>query len=53
MFDSIRKWISRQTIALGRCFSQTEGLPFSNVLSTETVRNSMVEEVGSYRDRIF
>ena len=53
MFDSIRKRISHQISALKRCFAQTEGLPFSDVLSAETIQNIMDEEVGSYRDRIF
>ena len=53
MFDSIRKRISRQIDALRRRFAQTEGLPFSDVLSAETIRNIIDEEVGSYRDRIF
>ena len=53
MFDSIRKRISYQISALRRRFAQTEGLPFSDVLSAETIQNMMDEEVGSYRDRIF
>ena len=53
MFDPIRKWISHQISALRRRFSQTEGLPFSEVISDETIRNIMDEEVGSHRDRIF
>ena len=53
MFDPIRKRISHQIRAMGGRFAQTEGLPFSDVLSAETVRNIMDEEVGSYRDRIF
>ena len=53
MFDSIRKRISRQMDALRRRFAQTEGLPFSDILSAETIQNIMDEDVGSYRDRIF
>jgi hypothetical protein len=53
MFDSIRKRISHQINAMRRCFAQTESLPFSDVLSAETIQNIMDEEVGSYRDRIF
>ncbi len=53
MFDSIRKRISHQISALRRRFAQTEGLPFSEVISAETIQNIMDEEVGSYRDRIF
>ena len=53
MFDSIRKRISHQINAMRRRFAQTEGLPFSEVLSAETIQNIMDEEVGSYRDRIF
>nr|QNO47962.1 hypothetical protein DBNCDMDK_00051 [Methanosarcinales archaeon ANME-2c ERB4] len=53
MFDSICKRISHQINAIRRCFGQTEGLSFNDVLSAETIRNIMDEEVGSYRDRIF
>ena len=53
MFDSIRKRISHQISALKRRFAQTEGLPFNEILSTETIRNIMDEEVDAYRDRIF
>ena len=53
MLDSIRKRISRQIDALRRRFAQTDGLPFSDVLSAETIQDIMDEEVGSYRDRIF
>lgn len=53
MFDSIHKWISHQMGALRRRFAQTEGLPFSDVLSDETIRNIIEEEVSSYRNRIF
>ena len=53
MFDSIHKRISHQINAMRRRFAQTEGLPFSDVLSDETIRNIMDEEVSSYRDRIF
>nr|QNO42263.1 hypothetical protein OICIIDJB_00003 [Methanosarcinales archaeon ANME-2c ERB4]QNO43098.1 hypothetical protein MLBHKIFI_00003 [Methanosarcinales archaeon ANME-2c ERB4]QNO43286.1 hypothetical protein CFCDKGLG_00005 [Methanosarcinales archaeon ANME-2c ERB4]QNO45335.1 hypothetical protein MAODPDDD_00004 [Methanosarcinales archaeon ANME-2c ERB4]QNO45496.1 hypothetical protein PALFMHCA_00006 [Methanosarcinales archaeon ANME-2c ERB4] len=53
MFDSIRKRISHQIDSMRRRFAQTEGLPFSDVLSAETIQNIMDEEVGSYRDRIF
>jgi IS4 transposase len=53
MFDSIRKRISHQINALRRRFAQTEGLPFNEILSTETIRNIMDEEVDAYRDRIF
>ena len=53
MFDSIRKRISHQINAMRRRFAQTKGLPFSDVLSAETIQNIMEEEVGSYRNRIF
>ncbi len=53
MFDSIRKRISHQIIVMRRYFAQSEGLPFSDVLSAETIQNNMDEKVGSYRDRIF
>jgi len=53
MFNSIRKRISYQIIALRLCFAQIDGLPFSDVLSAETIRNIMDEEVGSYRDRVY
>ena len=53
MFDSIHKQISRQMGALRRRFAQTEGLPFSDVLSDETIQNIIEEEVSSYRNRIF
>jgi hypothetical protein len=53
MFDSIRKRISHQISALRRRFAQTEGLPFNDILSAETICNIVDEEVGSYRDRIF
>jgi len=53
MFDSIRKRISHQIRVMRRCFAQSEGLSFSDVLSTETIRNAVDEEVSSYRYRIF
>nr|QNO42876.1 hypothetical protein FEGPBIBN_00009 [Methanosarcinales archaeon ANME-2c ERB4]QNO50436.1 hypothetical protein BPCBKEJI_00014 [Methanosarcinales archaeon ANME-2c ERB4] len=53
MFDYIHKQISRQMDALRRRFAQTEGLPFSDVLSDETIQNIIEEEVSSYRNRIF
>jgi len=53
MFDSIRKRISHQINTLRRRFAQTEGLPFNDILSAESIRNIMDEEVDSYRDRIF
>ena len=53
MFDSIRKRISHQINAMRRRFAQTEGLPFNDVLSAESIRTIMDEEVDSYRDRIF
>ena len=53
MFDSIRKRISHQIGVMRRCFAQSEGLPFSDVLSAETLQNIMDEEVSSYRYRIF
>ncbi|MEA3282236.1 MAG: IS4 family transposase [Euryarchaeota archaeon] len=53
MFNSIHKRISYQIIALRLCFAQIDGLPFSDILSAETIRNIMDEEVGSYRDRIY
>ena len=53
MFDSIRKRISHQTRVMGICFAQTDGLPFSEVISAETIRNIMNNEVSSYRYRIF
>ncbi|KAF5410105.1 MAG: hypothetical protein C5S47_07495 [Candidatus Methanogasteraceae archaeon] len=52
MFNSIRKRISYQIIALRLCFAQIDGLSFSDILSAETIRNIMDEEVGSYRNRI-
>jgi antitoxin component of RelBE/YafQ-DinJ toxin-antitoxin module len=45
MFDSIHKQISRQMDALRKRFAQTEGLPFSDVLSDETIQNIIEEEV--------
>nr|QNO47745.1 hypothetical protein KOFJCHGD_00010 [Methanosarcinales archaeon ANME-2c ERB4] len=53
MFNSIHKRIFRQMDALRRRFAQTEGLPFSEVLSDETIQNIIDEEVSSYRNRIF
>jgi hypothetical protein len=53
MFDSIRKRISHQMNTMMRRFAQTEGLQFNEVLSDESIRNIMDEEVESYRDRIF
>ena len=53
MFDSICKQISYQIGVMRRCFAQSYGLPFSDVLSAETIQNSMDEEVSSYRCRIF
>lgn len=53
MFDSIRKRISHQINALRKRFAQTEGLPFNDILSAESIRDIMDEEVDSYRDRIF
>nr|QNO46559.1 hypothetical protein BHHJPBMP_00005 [Methanosarcinales archaeon ANME-2c ERB4] len=53
MFDYIHKQISHQMDALRRRFAQTEGLPFSDVLSDETIQNIIEEEVSSYRNRIF
>lgn len=53
MFDSIRKRISHQINALMRRFAQTEGLPFNDILSAESICNIMDGEVDSYRDRIF
>ena len=53
MFDSIRKRISHQIRVMRGCFAQSEGLPFSDVLSAETIQNIMDEEVSGYRCRIF
>ena len=53
MFDSIHKRIFRQIGAIRRRFVQTAGLPFNEILSTETILNIMDEEVDAYRDRIF
>ena len=53
MFDSIHKQISLQMDALKRCFAQTDGLPFSDVLADETIQDIIEEEVSSYRNRIF
>lgn len=53
MFDSIHKQIFRQIDAIRRRFVQTAGLPFNEILSTETILNIMDEEVDAYRDRIF
>ena len=53
MFDSIRKRISHQIRVMRGCFAQSGGLPFSEVLSAETIQNIMDEEVSSYRCRIF
>ncbi len=48
MFDSIHKRISRQICAIRRRFAQTAGLPFNEILSTESIRNIMDEEVDGY-----
>ena len=53
MFDSIHKRIFRKIKAIRRCFAQTAGLPFNEILSTETIPDIMAEEVDAYRDRIF
>jgi len=53
MFDSIHKRIFRQIKAIRRRFAQTAGLPFNEILSTETILDIMDEEVDAYRNRIF
>ncbi len=53
MFDYIHKRISHQMDALRRRFAQTESLPFSEILSAETIQNIIDDEVSSYRNRIF
>jgi len=53
MFNSIHKRISHQIKVMRLCFAQSEGLPFSDVLSDETIQNIMDKEVSSYRCRIF
>jgi len=53
MSDSTLRQTANQIEKLKLQFSQQDGLPFGDVLSSDSVIKAVEEEVGSFRERIF
>jgi len=53
MFNYIRKNLSHQINLLKKRFVQTEGLPFYDILTCDTLSKIIEKTVGRYRNRVY
>jgi hypothetical protein len=53
MKDSIGKKLGKQIERLRKSYGQQSGLPFRAALSSEVLSQSIEEEIGEYRDRVY